>query len=243
MKFKTLFFFALAFCILFFGTGSFGVENKTPETPSVYFPEKRYIFSPILDGTDVIHDYILYNKGTDPLQIEKVKTGWGCTAVSYTRQIPPGGEGKITIKVDTSGYGGRTITKRITVKTNDPKQPIHYLIVAGNIERFVTLVPKRVSLRGYEGKQMVSTVKIIPEEKYPFKIVGSEALFGNNIRFKIEATKTSKRTEYVLTVENLKKDKGRYYDTISLKTDSKIRPLIKVRVNGYILAKDRKKNN
>ncbi len=75
MKFKTLFFFALACCILFFGTGSFGVENKTPETPSVYFPEKRYIFSPVLDGTDVIHDYILYNKGTDPLQIEKVKTG------------------------------------------------------------------------------------------------------------------------------------------------------------------------
>jgi hypothetical protein len=117
------------------------------------------------------------------------------------------------------------------------------LTVAGNIERFVTLVPKRVSLRGYEGKPMVSTVKIIPEEKYPFKIVGSEALFGNNIRFKIEETKTSKRTEYVLTVENLKKDKGRYYDTISLKTDSKIRPLIKVRVNGYILDKDRKKNN
>jgi hypothetical protein len=46
-----------------------------------------------------------------------------------------------------------------------------------------------------------------------------------------------------LTVENLKKDKGRYYDTISLKTDSKIRPLIKVRVNGYILDKEKKKNN
>ena len=99
-------------------------------------------------------------------------------------------------------------------------------------------------MRGYEGKQMVSTVKIIPEEKYPFKIVGSEALFGNNIRHKIEETKNSKKkTEYVLTVENLKKDKGRYYDTISLKTDSKMRPLIKVRVNGYILDKDRQKNN
>ena len=98
-------------------------------------------------------------------------------------------------------------------------------------------------MRGYEGKQMVSTVKIIPEEKYPFKIVGSEALLGNNIRHKIEETKNSKKkAEYVLTVENLKKDKGRYYDTISLKTDSKVRPLIKVRVNGYILDKDKKNN-
>jgi hypothetical protein len=111
------------------------------------------------------------------------------------------------------------------------------------IERFVTLVPKRVTLRGYEGNQLVTTVKIIPEEKYPFKIVGSEALFGNNIGYKIEETKSAKKIEYLLTVENLKKDKGRYYDTISLKTDSKIRPLIKVRVNGYILDKEKKKNN
>ena len=117
------------------------------------------------------------------------------------------------------------------------------MTATGNIERFVTLVPKRVTLRGYEGNQVVETVKIIPEEKYPFKIVGSEALLGNNIRHKIEEAKTSKKTAYVLTVENLKKDKGRYYDTISLKTDSKMRPLIKVRVNGYILDKDRKKNN
>jgi hypothetical protein len=97
-------------------------------------------------------------------------------------------------------------------------------------------------LRGYEGNQMVSTVKIIPEEKYPFKIVESKALFGNNIRYKIEETTSSKKPEYLLTVENLKKDTGQYYDTISLKTDSKIRPLIKVRVNGYILDKEKKKN-
>ena len=90
---------------------------------------------------------------------------------------------------------------------------------------------------------MVSTVKIIPEEKYPFKIVAATALYGNNIRYKIEETTSSKKTEYLLTVENLKKDTGQYYDTISLETDSKIRPLIKVRVNGYILDKEKKKKN
>jgi hypothetical protein len=40
--------------------------------------------------------------------------------------------------------------------------------------------------------------------------------------------------EYVLTVENLKNDTGRYFDTIKLTTDSKIRPEIKIYVYGYI---------
>ena len=75
LKIFSVFTLAVALCILAFGTESFGVENKTPGTPSVYFPENRYIFSPVLDGIDVIHDYILYNKGTSQLQIEKVKTG------------------------------------------------------------------------------------------------------------------------------------------------------------------------
>jgi hypothetical protein len=39
---------------------------------------------------------------------------------------------------------------------------------------------------------------------------------------------------YVLTVENLKNDKGRYFDTIKLTTDSKLRPEIKIHVYGYI---------
>jgi hypothetical protein len=41
---------------------------------------------------------------------------------------------------------------------------------------------------------------------------------------------------YILIVENLKKEKGRYYDMISLKTDSKIKPLIKINVYGHIVA-------
>jgi hypothetical protein len=38
-----------------------------------------------------------------------------------------------------------------------------------------------------------------------------------------------------LIVENLKKAGGYYLDTIYLKTDSKIRPEIKIRVYGNIL--------
>ena len=112
------------------------------------------------------------------------------------------------------------MNKNITVETNDQKNPKLNLTVFGMVEKFVTIIPKNVILRGFVGGQLKTTVKIIPEEKYPFKIIESKAINGKNISFKLEEHKLSKGMEYVLTVENLKKDKGRYSDNISLKTDS-----------------------
>ena len=63
------------------------------------------------------------------------------------------------------------------------------------------------------------------------------------MRFTLQEAKQPEETGYVLIVENLKKDKGRYYDMISLRTDSKIKPLIKINVYGTIIEpKPRKKN-
>ena len=235
MKKKTIFLFTLACCILFFRTGSFWTERNTINMPPVFVPETRYEFGPVLEGTDITHDFILKNRGTTPLKIEKVRTGWGCAAVSYTRQIPPGGEGKITIKINTNGYGGKTLTKRITVKTDSTVTPLLNLTIIGHINHFVRIIPNRVTLSGVSGTSIEKKVKIVPEEKYPFKIVGDRTVRKKYIHYKLEKDKRSEKPGYVLTVANLKKGKGRYFETIRLKTDSKIRPEINIRVYGNIL--------
>jgi hypothetical protein len=61
------------------------------------------------------------------------------------------------------------------------------------------------------------------------KIIEAKAKKGGHIALSIKEEKKSERTGYVLTVDNLKKDKGRYMDTIVLKTTSKIQPTI---ING-----------
>lgn len=94
------------------------------------------------------------------------------------------------------------------------------------------------------GKKLQRTVTITLEEKYPFNILGTSVRDGKNINFRLKDVKRSKERGYVLTVENLKEEKGRYFDTISLKTDSEIQPLIHIRVYGNILeekAKEKKK--
>ncbi len=83
---------------------------------------------------------------------------------------------------------------------------------------------------------------ITQEEKYPFKIVNMKAKKGVSINYKLEEIKEPEGSKYILTVENIIKDKGQYYDTIHLKTDNQLHPEIKIFVHGNIFAiKEEKK--
>ncbi len=75
MRLKIIFAFALAFCVLFSATGSLGAQDKTLQAPTAFLPETQYAFPRVLEGTEVLHDFIMQNKGTAPLDIKKVRTG------------------------------------------------------------------------------------------------------------------------------------------------------------------------
>ena len=124
--------------------------------------------------------------------------------------------------------------KTATVYTNDKTHPQQNLIISGQVEKFVTIHPQHANMRGIVGDPVTSTVTIIPEKKYPFKILNLRAQDGKYITYQLEETKESDTTAYRLNIKILKTDAGRYYDTIILETDSKIRPQINVRVYGYI---------
>lgn len=120
--------------------------------------------------------------------------------------------------------------------TNDPKQPKSTLTIQGQVERFVEISPPNVWLGGVSGKAIKMTVTITPEKKYPFKIINSRAKIGQNIKFRLKEMNDSEKLQYELVVENTKTIKGSYYDQILLHTDSKIKPLITIHVNGRITA-------
>ena len=42
--------------------------------PLAYLPALRYEFKPVMEGREVIHDFVVQNKGSAPLEIKKVKT-------------------------------------------------------------------------------------------------------------------------------------------------------------------------
>lgn len=123
----------------------------------------------------------------------------------------------------------------MVVHTNDINNRTIHLTVYGFVENFATVKPERVFLNGPADKNISATLEIIPEEKYPFKILDTSALNGNNIRVKLEKSPESKSTQYFLTVKSTAKVKGKYYDLIIIKTDNKIHPEIRIPVLGNIL--------
>jgi hypothetical protein len=108
------------------------------------------------------------------------------------------------------------------------------LHILANVERFVTITPRQIKLNATVGSTQSVSVTVLPEKKYPFKIVSAEADKGQFIRFEIKDIKKSDRDAYLITVENTKTTKGRFFDTIKLQTDSEIRPMIDIWVFGSI---------
>ena len=52
-----------------------GAEDKVSEALSYAVPEMQFTFQPVVEGTEIVHDFVILNKRTDVLSILNVKTG------------------------------------------------------------------------------------------------------------------------------------------------------------------------
>ncbi len=127
--------------------------------------------------------------------------------------------------------------------TTDPKKPVTQLTISGSVKNFATITPKNIRLYGKVGEPVKETVRIVPEESYPFKILETKAQIGRDIRYQLTSEKQAPGGAYLLTVENLKQETGRYYDTIFLMTDSRVKPKISIQVYGKISGSETRKTN
>lgn len=64
--------FALIFLAPNFGHAAAADQRSGPKA---YLPENVYEFPPILEGLEVVHDFVIHNKGDEPLNIQNVKSG------------------------------------------------------------------------------------------------------------------------------------------------------------------------
>jgi hypothetical protein len=151
------------------------------------------------------------------------------------KQIPPGGEGKITASFNTDGYSGKPLFQTIDIYTNDPARPKLEVSFQGTVERFANINPQKVRLSGKSNNPIASEVSIAPLPKYPFKIVKHEVKEGIYISYQFEEKTENGTTTYLIKIENTKKDPGLYKDVILLKTDSSIRPEIQIPITGNIV--------
>ena len=51
-----------------------GVNHKT-NAPILFLPQPNYVFSRVVEGTEILHDFVVLNKGNSTLKIKKIKPG------------------------------------------------------------------------------------------------------------------------------------------------------------------------
>lgn len=196
---------------------------------SGFFNEKIFNFGTILEGTEVPHDFILENHGDSILNVLNVKSNCGCAVVSFTKEIPPGGNGKISVVFDSKGSGGQDVEHKIRVETDDPKNNNYDLMVTGYVDPLLIIEPDVVVLSGKEGETLETIVLITHDRRQPVKVISAEAKKGN-IAVLLTEVKDSGQSKYKVKVTSLKKEKGKFSDFISLKTDSDVYPNKQIKV-------------
>ncbi|MBW1888529.1 MAG: hypothetical protein JRI52_09300, partial [Deltaproteobacteria bacterium] len=80
----------------------------------------------------------------------------------YDKAVPPGGEGKITLRVSTKGYQG-SIRKSARVYTNDPVNNVATLRLKAFIKASIHLSSRYVYLVGSENQSITEVVDIRAE--------------------------------------------------------------------------------
>jgi len=155
-------------------------------------------------------------------------------AVSYSRQIPPGGTGQVTLKVKTDGKAGEKISHQATVYTDDPAQATIELTLTGNVISPADIDPKAARLIGTAGSEIRTQIRITPPALNPFEIAGARAMKGESITFHLEKKPGPGEPYFILTLTNTQKAPGRYSDKIILTTTSTISPELVIRVYGLI---------
>lgn len=214
-----------------------GAESKKPEVKvlqefaAIELPETSFDFGEILEGTEVKHDFLVKNTGTSPLQVRNVVTNCDCIKTEYDSEVAPGKQGKISVKVDSRGYGGAFL-KFINVSSNDPIRPQLRLNLKGMVQPLVTLEPGNlISFDGVAGRMVAKTVDLKSTTVKVFRITRMETDLKDAISYKLEPVAEGKH--YRLTVEN-KLAEGIYDGFIKLVTDLPEKPEIKIVVKGKI---------
>jgi len=207
--------------------------NVSAQGPVIFFENPDFNFGQIFKGQKIENIYEFENRGKDILNIEKVKTSCGCTAVILTNNtIPPGKKGEIKATFNSGSFSGN-VTKSISVISNDPERPSCKLTISGEIIEDVSIKPRNIDFGSvYIGETTNKTVTIKSQTRPDFKIkkiIPSKPFINALIT-------GEKNGEYVIKValEN-NPEIGRFSGGIYLETNSQMQKKVTVPFFGEIV--------
>lgn len=144
--------------------------------PNLVFEEKDHDWGFIEQGKVATHTFRIANDGGDPLTILEVESSCECTVPKVSKnEILPGGRAQIDVTFDSKRFTG-SVTKELTVRSNDPDEPETILRLYANIKPGILTEPSLVDLGLVpRGASRSATLRITAADGTPFKVLGTQA--------------------------------------------------------------------
>jgi hypothetical protein len=212
--------------------------------PSIEFDSVNKVVSKATDGEIITLVFKFSNKGDAQLEILAVEPACGCTtALPVPNKLAPGQTGQIEVKVTTTGLAaGLTnvaeavpVSKAITVKSNDPRQPQVVLTVNSNIYQEIAISEPTIYFGSNPRGQQVTKellLEITPDK--PIKLLGAIST-DENVTVKLEPVAGSNAKKFkVIAVQKPTAVEGYHLGEIRISTSSPLKPEIKIPVRGLV---------
>ena len=153
---------------------------------------------------------------------------------SHDEAIPPGGEGKITLSINTKGYQGEH-SWETSVNTNDPVMDFFHLSLKAFIIVPVHVSSRQVYLAAPEGKEVTRGVEIRAGLERPLTLVPERFELEGKASYSIEEIEKGKF--FRVLFRNVPTFREKYQGLLVLKTNYPEDPAVTIRVMGVPLGK------
>ena len=212
------------------GTALAGSPQPNFKGPAIQFAAPLYDFGKAMSGDIVEHVFEFTNTGNATLEILGVYPSCNCTTPGdWTRQVAPGGTGRVALRFDTTRFEG-SVTEATTVANNDRAHFNVALQIKGTVWKPVEVNPRTVILKpvlaaAAGDANMTRIINHLPEPMTLEEPVSDNAIFTAELKTMVPGR------EFQLTVHTgPAHHPPMVQGTISIKTSSVRVPLIRVAV-------------
>lgn len=154
----------------------------------------------------------------------------------YDRVIPPGGEGKILLKVNTKGYEGN-FSKAAHVYTNDPRNRVVWIGLKAFVKVSISVSPRLLYFGGFAGDTVEKVVTIHAQKSIPLSLKPISFSLSDKVEYRIETVEKGRC--FKIAFKNKSVARGWYNGILKLQTNYPDKPLITIRIIGKIRTRNR----
>jgi len=223
----------------------FGQSNGNSQAkPKLVIPTLEHNFGEIKKGSVATHSFTFRNEGKADLEVARVVPSCGCTASEFTKVVPPGQEGKVTLMFNSVGFNG-AVSKSAEVYTNDPEHPQFTLmmnaVVASDdapqgtrVGPFIVGPANQWGSRAPRGASANGLITITNTTQQPIKITKLDPN-GSAFDAKLQTLEEGKRYS-VSFASSPTLSIGSHAQTVKLVTDSQETPGLELQLEVTVIS-------